>query len=435
MTASTLNDIKKIVILLLCCFGAMHLPVAIADTTSLDEVVAVVEKDVIMRSELNSRIAQAHAQLAARNQPAPPDNVLTKQILNNLILESLQLQMADRLGIRVSDEMLNQQMVKIASDNNMTLTQFSEALNREGTNYPAVREQVRREMTIAQLRQRQIGQRIRINDQEVNRALNKQGAVEYHLANIMIRPASNTPEAIANAKKRAMDIYQEAKSGRSFAQLAAAHSSAPNAKGGGDLGWRPLSQLPPGVSSAIAVLGAEDITPPFQDQGGIHIIKVLGKRDVADKNAASNITEYHARHILISPSKIRSDAQAQKLINEIKQEIDKGVDFAKLAQKYSDDPSSASQGGDLGWSTAKKFVPEFAQQLETLPEKKVSAPFRTKFGWHILEVLESKKQAVVNEQEEAARASLRKQKYDEELEKWLRQIRQEAFVDIKIDAK
>lgn len=436
----TLTNIKKNIVLLLCCIIAVNTPLVLADTSSLDSVVAVVEKDVIMRSELDKRVAEARQQITSHNAPMPPDDVLIKQVLNSLILESIQLQMADHLGIKVDDDMLNQQMAKIASQNNMSLAQFSQALTKEGTNYPAVREQVRREMIISQLRQRQVVQHIHINDQEVSHAVNnksKQAVTEYHLAGIMIKPTSNTPQAIQDAQKQATDIYNEVKNGRNFAQLAAAHSKASNAKSGGDLGWRQPSQLPPNISDAIASLNVNDVAPPFQDQQGIHIIKILGKREAANEAtpAPTAVIEYHARHILISPSKIRNDDQSQKLITQIKEQIDQGADFAKLAKKYSDDPSSASQGGDLGWSVSKKFVPEFAHELETLSEKTVSAPFKTKFGWHILEVLESRNQnnTAQQQEEDTVRASIRKQKYEDELQKWLRQIRQEAFVDIKLD--
>lgn len=437
MKMKTLINIKQTFVLALLCMNFISAPYARAESTALDEVAAVVEKEVIMRSELDKRVNQMREQIASRNSPVPPDDALVKQALNSLIIESIQLQMAERLSIRVDDNTLNQQMAKIAAQNNMSLTQFSEALSREGTTYPAAREQIRREMTISQLRQRQVSQRIKINDQEVDRAINnknKQDAIEYHLANIMIRPTSDTPEAIQDAQQQADAIYKEAKSGRNFAQLAAAHSNSPNAKAGGDLGWRRIDQLPPTLSSAVSSLDTNDVTQPFQDQQGIHIVKVLGKRNTSSDSASTAVTEYHARHILISPSKIRSNEQALTLITQIKEQIDQGADFAKLAKKYSDDSTTASGGGDIGWSTTKKFVPEFAQKMQTTPENTVSAPFQTKFGWHILEVLGSREQSDNNAQEEeSARSAIRKQKYEDELQRWLRQIRQEAFVDIKID--
>jgi peptidyl-prolyl cis-trans isomerase SurA len=436
MISKKMATIKKSALFCLCVVGMTHMPIVHADTVPLDEVIAVAEHDAIMRSDLDRRLAQVRGQFAARNAPIPPDDVLTKQVLDVLILESLQIQLADRAGIRVDDDTLNQQMAKIASQNNMTLTQFSQALTQEGTTYPAAREQIRREMAISQLRQRQVGQRIRISDQEVDRALNSKGkkdTTEYRLANIVIRPSANTPEAIKQAQKTANEVYDQAKAGRSFAQLAAAHSAAPNAKSGGDLGWRKASQLPPNVNQAISSMGDAGITPPFQDEQGISIIKVIEKRAAVDDASPAQVTEVHARHILISPSKIRSDAQSQKLITQIKEQIDQGADFAKLAKKYSDDASSASAGGDLGWSSSKKFVPEFTSEVDSLPINKVSAPFKTKFGWHIVEVLERKNQDnAANQEKESARLSIRKQKYEDELQMWLRQIRQEAFVDIKL---
>lgn len=433
-----MNIIKSAALFFLYALSITHTIFSWAETIPLDEVVAVAEHDAIMRSDLNKRIAEAKAQLSQRNAPIPPDDVLTTQILETLIIESLQMQRADKMGIRIDDDALNQQMMKIAEQNNMTLNQFSEALSQTGSSYPEVREQVRREMTIQQLRQRYIAQRIRISDQEVDRALsgkNKQEPSEYHLAAIVIKPAANTPEAIKQAQETASDIYKEAKNGRSFSQLAAAHSTAPNAKSGGDLGWQKTSQLSGNVAKAIAGLSTNGITPPFQDGQSISIIKVLEKRgdSSTESNSSAQIAEVHARHILISPSKIRSDDEAQKLIGQIKEQLTQGADFEKMAKKYSDDTASASAGGDLGWSNPQKFVPEFANAVETMPLKKVGNPFKTKYGWHIVEVLERRNQNnAATQEKEDARTSIRKQKYEDELKMWLRQIRQESFVDIKL---
>jgi len=389
-----------------------------------------------MRSDLDNRIAEARAQLSAHNNPIPPDDVLTKQVLETLILESLQMQLADRAGIHVDDNMLNQQMTKIAEQNKMTLAQFSQELNNVGRNYTAVREQVRREMTISELRHRQINQRARISDQEVDRTLSnksKQGAYEYHLASIVMRPPTNTSCSISKAQQLANDVFNDAKSGISFSQLAAAHSTAPNAKSGGDLGWRKETQLSPNAVRAITGLAVGGISPPFQDGPDITVIKLIEKRSTPENGAPTSVNNIHARHILITPSIIRSDAQSKELITEIKTKIDQGVDFAKLAEKYSDDPSSASAGGDLGWSTPQKFTPEFSKEVETMPINKVSNPFKTKFGWHIVEVLERKnKDNAVAKVKDTTLSSMKKQKYEDELKIWLRQIRQEAFVDIKL---
>lgn len=431
-----MTTIKKTVLLALCAIGMAQTVIAHAEPVQLDEVVAIAERDAIMRSDLDDRIAQTRLQINSRNAPMPPDDVLTQQVLETLILESLQLQLAERGGIRVDDDTLNEQMSKIAAQNNMSLTQFSQELTKSGTNYPAVREQVRREMTIAQLRQRQISQRIRISDQEINRALNsknKPESLEYHLAAILIKPSSNSPEAIKQAGQTATTVYNEAKSGRSFAQLAAAHSAAPNGKSGGDLGWNKTSQLSTAVTQAIAGLEVGGVSPPFQDTQGFSIVKIIEKRGATESTTAASVLEIHARHILISPSKIRNAEQTQQLINDIKKQLDQGADFAALAKKYSNDPTSASAGGDLGWSAPDKFVPEFAHEIETLPLNKISSPFKTKFGWHIVEVLERKnKDNAANQEKENARLAIRKQKYDDELQMWLRQIRQEAFVDIKL---
>jgi peptidyl-prolyl cis-trans isomerase SurA len=430
--------IKNVVLIILYVASITSSMFSWAEAIALDEVVAVAEHDAIMRSDLNKRIVEAKAQLSQRNAPIPPDDVLTTQILETLIIESLQMQLAEKMGVRVDDDALNEQMIKIAEQNKMTLNQFSEALSQTGSSYPEVREQVRREMTIQQLRQRSVAQRIRISDQEVDRALsgkNKQESSEYHLAAIIIKPSANTPEAIKQAQETAGDIYKEAKSGRNFAQLAAAHSTAPNAKSGGDLGWQKTSQLSSNVAQAVAGLSTNGITPPFQDGQSISIIKVLDKRGgtASENTRSTQVMEVHARHILISPSKIRSSDEAEKLIGQIKEQITQGADFAKLAEKYSDDTSSASGGGDLGWSKPEKFVPEFASAVEKMPLKKVSNPFKTKYGWHIVEVLERKNQNnAATEVKEDARKTIRKQKYEDELKMWLRQIRQESFVDIKL---
>ena len=416
--------------------GALFLGTAAhAAVQPLDKVVAIVDNDVIMQSQLDQRVKEVQQTIAKRGQDVPPASVLDQQVLERLIVENLQLQIGDRSGIRITDEELNQAIGTIAQRNNMTVDQFRQALAHDGLSYEDAREQVRREMIISRVRQRRVAERIQVTDQEVKNFLKSpmgamQQSDEYRLANILIpTPDRASSEDIQAAGKKAVDIYNQLQQGADFAKLAIAYSSSDNALEGGDMGWRKAAQLPPPFDEELSRMNAGDVTKPVRIPTGFIILKVNEKR-----GGNTVVTdEVHVRHILVKPSEIRTEDDTKKLIDKIYDRVKSGEDFATLAKTYSEDPGSALNGGDLDWINPQSLVPEFREVMANTPQGVLSKPFQTQYGWHVLEVLG--RRAVDNTakaSEQQAMNTLRNRKYDEELQNWLRQIRDEAYVEIKL---
>ena len=416
--------------------GALFLGTAAhAAVQPLDKVVAIVDNDVIMQSQLDQRVKEVQQTIAKRGQDVPPASVLDQQVLERLIVENLQLQIGERSGIRITDEELNQAIGTIAQRNNMTVDQFRQALAHDGLSYEDAREQVRREMIISRVRQRRVAERIQVTDQEVKNFLKSpmgamQQSDEYRLANILIpTPDRASSEDIQAAGKKAVDIYNQLQQGADFAKLAIAYSSSDNALEGGDMGWRKAAQLPPPFDEELSRMNAGDVTKPVRIPTGFIILKVNEKR-----GGNTVVTdEVHVRHILVKPSEIRTEDDTKKLIDKIYDRVKSGEDFATLAKTYSEDPGSALNGGDLDWINPQSLVPEFREVMANTPQGVLSKPFQTQYGWHVLEVLG--RRAVDNTakaSEQHAMNTLRNRKYDEELQNWLRQIRDEAYVEIKL---
>ncbi|MFR0673527.1 peptidylprolyl isomerase SurA [Enterobacterales bacterium AW_CKDN230030176-1A_HGKHYDSX7] len=411
--------------------GAVH-----AAVQPLDRVVAIVDNDVVMQSQLDQRTREVQQTIAKRGGGVPPASALQQQVLERLIVENLQLQIGERSGIRITDEELNQAIATIAQRNGMTPDQFRAALTRDGLSFDDAREQVRREMVISRVRQRRVAERIQVSEQEVKNFLasdlgKMQLSEEFRLANILIpTPESASSDAIQAAARQAGEVYQQLRQGADFGQLAIARSASENALEGGEMGWRKAGQLPPDFAKMLASMGVGDITQPIRIPNGFIILKLEEKR-----GGASNVLrdEVHVRHILIKPSEIRSEAATQQLAERLYERIKNGEDFAELAKSFSEDPGSALNGGDLNWVDPNSLVPEFREQMANAPQGEVTRPFRTQYGWHVLEVLgrratDSTEQA----REQQALNVLRNRKYDEELQTWLRQIRDEAYVEIKL---
>ena len=417
--------------------GALLLSgVAHAEVVPLDSVVAIVDNDVIMKSQLDQRVHEVQQTIAKRGGAnMPPADILQKQVLERLIVENLQLQIGDRSGVRITDEELNQAIANIAQRNKMSVTQFQAALTHDGLSYQDARDQIRREMIISRVRQRRVAERIQVSEQEVKNFLasdlgKAQLSEEFHLANILVAtPESASSEAIQAAAKKAGDLYAKLKQGADFGQLAVANSGSDNALEGGDMGWRKAAQLPPPFDGQVSALSVGDITEPTRTPGGFIILKLVEKR------GGGNVTrdEVHVRHILLKPTEVRSDAETKVLADRLYERIKAGEDFGDLAKSYSEDPGSALNGGDLGWVDPESLVPEFRQVMADSPQGVYSKPFKTQFGWHILEVL-GRRATDNTEQarEQQATMILRNRKYDEELQNWLRQIREEAYVEIKL---
>ena len=412
--------------------------VAEANVQPLDRVVAVVDDDIVMQSELDQRTAQIVNRMRQQNMPPTNLEVLRKRVLEQLVMESIQLQRATMAGIRISDNQLNETMARLAQSNGMTLDQFQQALAEEGLSYAQAREQIRREMVVSRYQQRRVEARIVISDAEVEAYLQSaegksQTSEEYLLGHILIAvPEQPTQEQLAEVQAKAQDLYRQLQQGADFQQLAVAHSAAQTALEGGSLGWRSTEQLPTLFVEVAPRLKVGEVAEPIAAGSGIHLIKLIDKR-----GGASQIVEQsRARHILIRPTEIRSEYEAQQLIEQLYKRITQGGEsFVDLAKAYSDDPASASAGGEMEWLNPGDTVPEFEQVMQASALGEVSKPFRTQFGWHILEVLERRQQDIgVQLQEAQVRQLLFRRKFEEELESWLREIREEAYVEIKEQA-
>nr|WP_189661666.1 peptidylprolyl isomerase [Pseudomonas urmiensis] len=411
--------------------GAVH-----AAVQPLDSVVAIVDNDVVMKSQLDQRVREVEQTIAKRGGGTPPPGALDQQVLERLIVENLQLQIGERSGIRITDEELNQAIATIAQRNGMSLDQFRAALARDGLSFEDAREQVKREMIISRVRQRRVAERIQVSEQEVKNFLasdlgKMQMSEEYRLANILIpTPDGANSQAIQAAAGRVGDIYQQLKQGKDFGQMAIEHSASENALEGGEMGWRKAAQLPPEFAKLLSSMAVGDISQPLRIPSGFLIIKLEEKRGGSESVLRD---EVHVRHILIKPSEIRSEAATEQLAEKLYDRIQNGEDFATLAKSFSEDPGSALNGGDLNWVDPNSLVPEFREQMANAQQGQVTKPFRTQYGWHVLEVLgrratDSTEQA----REQQALTVLRNRKYDEELQTWLRQIRDEAYVEIKL---
>ncbi|HDZ54981.1 MAG TPA: molecular chaperone SurA [Pseudomonas xinjiangensis] len=406
-----------------------------AQVVPLDRVAAIVDNDVVMASQLEERMGAVRQQLSERDTELPPDDILKRQVLDRLILESIQLQMGDRAGIRIEDASLNQTMQQLAERNGVSLDEFRAALARDGISYNQAREQIRREMIINRVRQRRVAERIQVTDQEVRNFLSSeagryQTSADYRLAMIVL-PVSETASSSELNEKAALasEIHEELSSGADFGSVAVSRSGGDTALEGGELGWRKAAQLPGPFASAVSALEVGEITPPLRSPAGFHILKLLEKRGGENQM----VDEFNVRHILIKPSEIRSDGEAAQLVQRLYDRIQGGESFANLARSFSEDPGSALNGGSLNWVTPEAMVPEFREVMASIEQDKVSRPFQSQFGWHILEVTDRRNVDMTDDmREQQATSLLQNRKFDEELQTWLLEIRDEAYVEIKI---
>jgi len=402
----------------------------------IDRISVVVDQDVIMQSEIDERMKAIKAQIAADPQTqAPSDDVLRGQIIERLILENLQLQTADRAGIRISDDELNEALSGIASQNQMTLTQFRVALANDGVSWAAMREQVRREFAISRVQQGVMRRRIEVTEQEIDNFLATEvgesvTSDQYRVGHILIAlPPNPSAQDIRTTRDKADSISTQLQQGADFGSLAIEFSEDQNALEGGDMGWRKPAQLPSMFSDLVADMKAGDIKGPIKSGRGFHLIKVMDKRGATSEG---QIEQTQVRHVLIQPNEIRTEGECQDLAISLREEIVEGRDFADVAKLYSDDPGSALGGGDLGWSRAGVFVPEFESTMKAMDINELSEVFKTAHGYHFLEVT-GRRIEDFSERFKMGQAEnyLRNQKFDEELDNWQREIRDNAFVEIK----
>ncbi|MEA3410889.1 MAG: peptidylprolyl isomerase [Pseudomonadota bacterium] len=414
----------------LCSFSATAQE---GEDVIIDRVVALVESDAVMVSELDIRYAMILERLDEdQRSHLPAENILRRQILDRLVVERLQLEVAERRGIRIDDLTLNDMMREMAGKNGMNLTQFRDALAAEGIQYSTFRNQLRDELTIEKLRNRIIGGRVKVTDQEVDEFLAGQqtqlnSEVEYQVLHILITvPEAATPNEVAEARKQATDIRQRALDGEDFTRLAIQESDGQNALEGGDLGWRRTTELPDLFARPLTGMSTGDVAEVLRSPSGFHIIKLEDKRG----DSGGSIQQTHARHILIKPSAVVDDDDAQQTLQGLRNRIVNGDDFAEVAKGNSDDTASAVEGGDLGWQNPGALVAEFEEVMNGLPIGEVSEPFKTEFGWHIVEVLERRDSD--NSQDALrtrAREILFQRKAEEETELWIRRLKDESYVE------
>ena len=417
--------------LLICAalFATLYLPTASAKVQWLDRIVAIAGQEAITQTELEKEKQLILQQLRARKARIPEGDALDKQILERLILKRLQLQAAKRAGIHIDDQTLEKALVKIAGDNGMSLSQFRKALEKEGLNYVDFRNNIRDELTISALHERQINRRVNVSEQEVedliDANLKDASNEEYSLSHILIAvPSGASPEQVEKARKKIESLRQRILLGDDFAQLAIANSNGQHALEGGKLGWRKGSQLPSIFANVVKNLKPGEVSEPIRSPSGFHLVKV---DDIRGGQQGARSVETLARHILI-----KSDDGEERL-EKIRQRILAGEDFATLAKKYSEDVGSAEKGGSLGWNFPGTFVPAFETALASLKPGEISRPFKSRYGWHIVQLQDRRDAAIPRKVlRERARAVLTQQKQEEELQLWLRRLRDESFVEIRL---
>jgi len=402
----------------------------------LDRVAAVVNDGVVLASELDDQMAIVTERLKQQKLELPPQNVLRQQVLERLILQEIEAQRANKAGLKVPDETLNSALSEVAQRNNLPLSQLPEALQQQGIDYAAYREDMRKELTLGLLRQRDVLQRIAITPREIDQYMEKEAKLpsadeEYNVSHILIAvPQEATPAQLDESAKLAQDVYTRAKGGEDFAKLALAYSKSQTALEGGSLGWRKGGELPTFLSDTIAKLKPGEVGEPLRTPTGFHIIRLNDVRGGGKKNIERQV---HVRHILMKTTELADDATIKQKLNTLRDRILKGEDFAGLAQVNSQDPGSGAEGGDLGWTGPGTFVPEFEAAISGLKDGEISEPFHTQYGWHIAQVLGRREFDNTNDlKRRQAIEAIRASKADEETELWLRRLRDDAYVETKL---
>jgi peptidyl-prolyl cis-trans isomerase SurA len=402
----------------------------------LDSVSVIVDQDVVLESQIAELITVVKRNAVLNNQTLPSDRVLRTQAIEKLILDNLQMQMADRMGIQISDPQLEQTIANIAQGENMSITQFREKVAQEGVTYNTYREDIRKELILGEVRRANVRRRVYITEQEVNnlvKLIDEQGdeQAEYNLGHILIEfPPEPTDVEIEKAKTRANKVIELLNNGSDFAKIATASSGGSRALEGGDMGWMNINSMPTLFAEAVQKKSEEDLIGPIRSGAGFHILKVKGLRGIETVEVA----EVSSRHILIKPSVILSDDKAEKMLREFREQILTGeADFAVLAKEYSADPGSALKGGDLGWADPNVYVPEFRDTLGKLEIDEISAPVRSQHGWHLMQLIDKRVgDATEKRKEDKAYQLLFQRKFAEESDVWLREIRASAYIEVLV---
>jgi peptidyl-prolyl cis-trans isomerase SurA len=405
---------------------------------AVDRIVAVVNDEVITQNDLGERVNLVVRQLQRQGGQLPSSDVLSRQILERMINDMLQVQLAKETGIKVDDTALDRTIERIAQENTLSMADFRAALERDGIKYARFREDIRNEMMLARLREREVENGIVVTDAEVEteiaRATREASSdAEYNLAHVLVMvPAQASAEQIEARRRRAMLALSELRRGANFAQIAATYSDAPDALQGGSLGWRPSARLPSLFLESLEKLKPGDVSDILRSPNGFHIVKLLEKRG---KAVAGGVQQTHVRHILLRAREGLSNSEARERLQRLRERITGGDDFAELAKIHSED-ASAAKGGDLGWVAAGDTVPEFERVMNALKDREVSQPVQTPFGWHLVQVLERRSDELSEDRKKVvARQAIRARKADEAYQDWLRQSRDRAFVENRYDER
>jgi peptidyl-prolyl cis-trans isomerase SurA len=405
----------------------------------VDRIVAVVNKDVVTYSELNEAVGMAERQLRRQGTQAPERPVLERQMLERLILEKAQLQLARETGIRIDDLQLDRAVERIAQSNTMTLADFRKALETDGVSFDTWRNDVRQQMTMGRLREREVENRVQVTDSEVDLFLEQlktrpAEGTEYNIAHVLVRvPEGASPERIRAARERAEQALAEARTGAPFARVAASYSDAPDALQGGALGWRAAERLPEIFADALTKMKPGEVSEPLRSPAGFHIVQLV---EVRGSGAGTPIVQTRVRHILVRTNEAVSEAEARRKLLDLRDRIvSGGQDFGELARVHSDD-GTAARGGELDWVYPGDTVPEFERALQELKIGEVSQPVRTPFGYHLIQVLERRSSDVSPERKRLqARQALRERKSDEAFQEWLRQLRDSTYVELRLEER
>ena len=430
-----MRAIKTLFSLVAICLSSLLMsPTSHATALEADYIVAVVGDTVITRNELRSRLEVVLKQLTKQGTPLPPQEDLERQMLERMIMETAQFAYARESGLRIDDAQLDQAIGRIAASNQMNLAQFRSTLEKDGIHYPSFREEIRGEMIMARLREREVESRLVISESEIDNYLANEGAQgndEYRIAHILLRaPESASPEQLLKLRQRGEQALTKARSGENFAELTAAYSDAQDALQGGDIGWRRLNGLPTLYAETVARLQPGQISELLRSSAGFHIIKLIDKRG---GNQPTSVRQTRARHILIRTNEVTSEAEARHRLETVRERIVNGMDFAEQARIFSQD-GSAAKGGELGWLNPGDTVPDFERAMDALQPGEVSAIVQSPFGMHLIQVLERRDRDVTDERQRmTARQVIRERKLEIAYQDWLRQLRDRTYVENRLE--
>lgn len=441
LSFSRFQSLAGALLTLIVAGAGLHTPPSYGDTITIDRVAAVVDNDVIMESELNSQLAAIIGRMSEQGVQLPPEDVLKAQVLEHLVVQQLQLQMARRAKVQVDDAEVDATIAQMRQANGLSEEAFYAGLAQEGMNIEDLRESIRREILISRVQRGVLNNRIDISEHDVDSFLaSKEGqfwnAPDYHIGHILIPVSSNAdPDAIKTAQERAEQIFERLEAGEDFAQLATLYSADQSALQGGDWGWRSPTELPELFAEQLATMKVGEVSEPFRSGAGFHLLQVKNQRG----NEQALVEQTRARHILLRPTAILNEEQAQQKLLQFRSQAQSddqaelGETFAELAKAHSDDIGSKMSGGDLGWSLPGQFVPEFERVMNETPVGEISLPFRSQHGWHILMVEDRRVQDMSERvKRNQAHNLLRNRRFEEELPIWLQEIRDEAYVEVKL---